>query len=253
MGSVVELWRHPVKSMQGERLDTAEVVGTGFHHDRTWALKDDATGKILTGRRTPALLDASAELADDGPVITLPDGTRLRGLSSATDDALSSWLGQPVRLVSSGDEAARDIEMFEDATDDDSEVASWTMPTSTFVDVMPLLLVTTASLRQGEALHPEGQWLSRRFRPNVVIDVEGTGWVEDGWRKREVRLGDVVVVPREPCLRCSMITRPQPGIDRDLDVFKVIAREHGSSFGIWASVSVPGLIRADDEVVVADA
>lgn len=249
--TVAELWRHPVKSMQGERLTQATVLETGVTHDRTWAIKDEQDGKILTGRRTPALLDAAARVGEDGvPLITLPDGTEVAGVSPCTDEALSSWLGQPVRLVSSSQEAARQIEMYEDATDDTSAVADWTMPTTTFVDVEPLLLVTTASLRMGKQLHPQGQWAARRFRPNVVIDTEGTDWVEDRWREREIRLGKVLLRGSIPCLRCSMVTRSQPGLDRDIDVFKTLAKSHGTQFGLWASVLRPGTIEAGDSVEI---
>ena len=251
MGIVTELWRHPVKSMQGERLEEATVVEAGIAHDRTWAVKDVETGKILTGRRTPALLDAASRLSPDGePVVTLPDGSELVGPSPATDEALSSWLGQPVRLVESSQDAARAIEMYEDATDDTSAVGDWTMPTPTFVDVEPLLLLTTASLRKGESLHPGGQWAARRFRPNVLVDVDGVDWVEDGWRNREVRAGDAVLRGSIPCLRCSMVTRPQPGLERDLDVFKVLAKAHGTAMGLWATVERAGTIRVGDEVGV---
>ena len=44
-----------------------------------------------------------------------------------------------------------------------------------FVDAMPLLLMTTASLRAGAALHPAGEWDVRRFRPNVLLDASGVG------------------------------------------------------------------------------
>lgn len=250
MGMVAELWRHPVKSMQGERLDEATVLDTGFAGDRLWGVKDDATGKILTGRRTPELLDAAAHLGPDGgPVVTLPDGTELSGPSRATDDALSAWLGQRVRLVESTQETARAIEMYEDAADDTSPVGEWTMPTSTFVDVDPLLLLTTASLRKGEQLHPEGRWAPRRFRPNVLVDVDGADWVEDGWRDREIGIGEVLLRGSIPCLRCSMVTRSQPGLERDVDVFKVLAKAHGTAMGLWATVVRPGCVRVGDGVV----
>jgi len=40
---VAELWRYPVKSLQGERLDTADVGAQGLPGDRQWALFDEAT------------------------------------------------------------------------------------------------------------------------------------------------------------------------------------------------------------------
>ena len=49
-----------------------------------------------------------------------------------------------------------------------------------------------------------------------------------------------------------MVTRPQPGLDRDLDVFKVLARHHGATFGVWTGVRTPGVVRVGDEVVLAD-
>ena len=51
---VLELWRHPVKSFQGERLDGAELVADGLAADRSWGVLDTETGKVLTGRRAPA-------------------------------------------------------------------------------------------------------------------------------------------------------------------------------------------------------
>ena len=59
---VAELWRYPVKSLQGERLTPAEAGPEGLDGDRRWALFDRATGFGLTGRRVPDLLFASARL-----------------------------------------------------------------------------------------------------------------------------------------------------------------------------------------------
>ena len=98
-------------------------------------------------------------------------------------------------------------EFFADATDDNSKVVSWTMPAGRFVDALPLLVVTTASLRKGRALHPDGVWEARRFRPNIVIDVDDEGWVEDQWCGRAVDIGTAVVQPVVPCERCTMVTR----------------------------------------------
>jgi uncharacterized protein YcbX len=53
---VLELWRYPVKSLQGERLASAEIGPEGIAGDRQWALFDVATGFGLTARRVPDLL-----------------------------------------------------------------------------------------------------------------------------------------------------------------------------------------------------
>jgi len=249
---VAELWRHPVKSLQGESLDQAVVEDSGLSGDRRWGIVDRETGKVLTGRRAPSLLLASSRLTDTGVEVLLPDGDVLVAPGAHADDVLSKWIGRPVALVHAESFGAGVGEYFADATDDNSAVVSWTMPPGRFVDALPLLVVTSASLRQGRALHPDGAWETRRFRPNIVVDVEDEGWVEDAWCGRTVRVGTAVVQPAAPCERCTMVTRPQPGLDRDVDVFKVLARNHGSTFGAWTSVLTGGTVRVGDEVTLAE-
>jgi uncharacterized protein YcbX len=246
------LWRHPVKSLQGERLDEAVVEDSGLSGDRRWGIVDRETGKVLTARRVPSLLLASSRLSNTGIELLLPDGQVLIVPSAHADDVLSKWIGRPVVLVDAESFGAGVGEYYEDATDDESAVVSWTMPPGRFVDARPLLVVTTASLRQGRALHPEGAWETRRFRPNIVVDVEDDGWVEDAWCGRTVRVGSAAVRPAVPCVRCTMVTRPQPGLDRDLDVFKALARHHGATFGVWTTVQTPGVVRVGDEVTLTD-
>ena len=79
--TVVELWRYPVKSLQGERVEPATVQADGLAGDRRWGIRDEATGRVLTGRREPRLLDAAATVDDDGqPALALPSGTHVVGL-----------------------------------------------------------------------------------------------------------------------------------------------------------------------------
>jgi uncharacterized protein YcbX len=245
LGLLVELWRYPVKSLQGEQLADAEVDGDGLRGDRCWGIRDEASGKILTGRREPRLLDAAATLGEDGqPEIRLPDGTSLRGTGPATDAALTGWLGQPVTLAAAAGAPGGRAEFFADATDDTSAAIEWTMPPGRFVDALPLLVLTTASLRAAAAFHPDGDWDVRRFRPNLLVDVDGDGWVEDGWCGQTVRVGDIEFVPQAPCVRCTMVTRAQPALERDLDIYKTVARHHAGNLGVWSTVQVPGSVRA---------
>src|SRR5437763_1264535 len=91
---VLELWRYPVKSLQGERLEEAAVDDLGIAGDRRWALFDRDSGLGLTARRVPELLFGAARVRDDGGVeVVLPDGT------VTTDEAVvSDWLGRRVEL-----------------------------------------------------------------------------------------------------------------------------------------------------------
>ena len=250
---LTQIMPYPVKSLQGEAVSSGEIDLNGLRGDRSWGIRDEATGKVLTGRRAPELLFATATLAsDETPVITLPTGTTCHGPGAQTDAALSEWLEKPVRLVNSVGVPAGRAEYFADATDDGSEAIEWTMPADRFVDAHPLLVLTTGSLRTAAALHPEGDWHVRRFRPNLLVDVAEDGWVEDAWCGRStIRVGTADLRPQEPCVRCTMVTRPQPGLDGDRDIFRTLARHHRGLFGAWTAVANGGTVRVGDEVRAA--
>lgn len=90
---VQELWRYPVKSLQGQQLREARITPDGLDGDRRYAIFDVDTGIGLTARRIPQLLFASASLNTDGDLcIILPDGSIADG-----DYALSDWLGRLCR------------------------------------------------------------------------------------------------------------------------------------------------------------
>jgi len=245
---VVGLWRYPVKSVQGEPLEVAELEDDGVLGDRRWGIRDQGTGRILTARRRPELLGAAASYDGDQPVIVLPDGRTTVGPGQTTDELLSDWLASPVSLVGSVGRDPGRAEFFADATDDTSQAIEWTMPDGRYVDAGAVLLLTTASLSTAAALHPTGVWDPRRFRPNVLVDVEGGGWVEDGWIGQPLELGTTVLVPAQPCVRCTMVTRPQPGLDADVDVFRTLARHHRGLFGAWSDVASPGSVTVGDPV-----
>jgi uncharacterized protein YcbX len=244
------LWRYPVKSLQGERLDSAYVEGDGLFGDRRWGIRDQRTGRILTARRRPELLAASAVYDGDVPLITLPDGRLACGPGLGTDRMLSEWLESQVTLVASASNAPGRAEFFADATDDTSPAIEWTMPERRYVDSASLLVLTTSSLRAGKVLHPDGVWDPRRFRPNLLIDLEGGGWMEDEWIGRPLKVGTAILVPTEPCIRCTMVTRPQPGLDGDVDVFRTLARHHGARFGVWTEVRAAGRLAVGDPAAV---
>jgi uncharacterized protein YcbX len=231
--------------LQGEPIDAATVEADGVAGDRRWGIRDQRTGRILTARRRPELLGASSTFGGDEPVITLPDGSTVVGLGKRTDRQLSEWLASPVSLVPSSGEAGR-AEFFSDATDDTSRAIEWTMPEGRYVDAAPILILTTASLRTATGHYPNGIWDVRRFRPNVLIDLAGDGWVEDAWVGRQIQIGAVTLVPTQPCTRCTMVTRSQPGLDADIDVFRTLARHHGGLFGVWSDVFIPGSLSLGD-------
>ena len=230
---VIGLWRYPVKSLQGEQLETADVTTDGLAGDRRYAIFDSITGLGLTGRRRPELLFASARLRDDGSAeITLPDG------SVAEDDAaLSRWLGRPVHLRSVDEDGTRQYENPED-TEHETQWHAFTGAQGAFHDspFIRVSLVSTGTL---------GSWDPRRFRSNVLLDGEG----EDSLVGEAIHLGDAILDVRKRIGRCVMITRSQPdGIEADPDVLRTIARERDACLAIGALVAQPGMVRIGDRL-----
>lgn len=232
---VVEVWRYPVKSLQGERLDALAATPEGLEGDRRFAIFDAGTGFGLTARRLPELLHASARLRDDGSAeITLPDGS-----VALDDDALSAWLGRRVVLRSADDDVAR---RYENPADFEHEAESAWEPfdgsRGAFHDSAraSVSLVSTATI---------GGWARRRFRANVLLD----GRDEDALVGSKVALGDAVLDVGVRIPRCVMVTRPQPdGIGRDLDVLRTIQRERDGYLAVGALVAKTGTVRAGDEL-----
>lgn len=96
VGRVVGLWRYPVKSLCGERLERLAFDERGVVGDRVWGLVDEH-GKIASGkttrrfRRVPGLLRHGARLGADGaPTLELADGRVL-----PPDDAVARELAGP--------------------------------------------------------------------------------------------------------------------------------------------------------------
>src|SRR3954451_18188601 len=99
-GRVSGLRTFPVKSLDGERLGAVSVLASGLEHDRAWAVVD-AEGRVVTGKRAPALRDVRAAVAQapaDGPTVLLPGGEDLPVRGPNADVALSRVVGEPVRL-----------------------------------------------------------------------------------------------------------------------------------------------------------
>jgi uncharacterized protein YcbX len=232
---VLELWRYPVKSLQGELVPAVTVGAQGLLGDRRYAIFDVASGFGLTARRVPELLFASARYSPSGDVeIVLPDG------SLATDDAaLSDWLGRPVALRSTDSVTQRRYEKAVDF-EDEGEWDPFEGATGSFRDSEQ----TVVSLVSEGTLNG---WDRRRFRANILLSGSG----EDDLLGTRMSLGGAVIEIGKRVGRCVMVTRPQPdGIDKDLDVLRTIHRERAGTLAVGASVVVDGLVAVGDELLL---
>jgi uncharacterized protein len=228
---VVEVWRFPVKSMQGEAVHHAEVTRHGIVGDRQWGVVDLETGFVLTARREPKLLQAYARLDGEGGVeIELPGGHR-----TTSDADLSDWLDRRVELwrPSTRGRAVYETPL---GLDEGGQWFTWEGAEGTFHDSTRTMvsIISEASMRS---------WDHRRFRMNLVVDGEG----EDSLIGSRVRAGEVVLDVRKRVDRCVMVTRAQPGgIERDLDVLRTIRRDHATCLGVGALVATPGRVGVGD-------
>lgn len=234
---VTELWRYPVKSLQGERLTGAEVGPDGLAGDRQWALFDAGTGLGLTARRIPDLLFLTGRLRPDGRVeVVLPDGS-----VTSEDAVLSDWLGRPVALRAAADAPGERLyeNPAEVGEDDEYDWDTFSGARGAFHDSSR----TRVSLVSAGTL---GTWDRRRFRANVVLSGEG----EDALVGQRVRLGSAELDVVKQVDRCVMVTRPQPGgIGRDNGVLKTIHRQRDGYLAVGALVTRPGTVAVGDELV----
>jgi uncharacterized protein YcbX len=250
---VAGLWRYPVKSLQGAPVEHVDLGATGVDGDRQWGIVDVAKDKVLTAKRWPLLLEASASLDGGGGVIvTLPDGATWPSGDPATDEALSAWLDQDVRLEHADATAGTPYELTMDPADDESEPWDFATPPGSFADLAAVHLLTSASLTTISSGHPDAQWDVHRFRPTALIDTgSASGFVEDEWIGSQVRMGDAAVDVFMATPRCAMPGRAQPsqGLVRDLSVVRAVRDAHANNLGVYAAVAVPGPVAVGDPVV----
>jgi uncharacterized protein YcbX len=264
LGTVVSLWRYPVKSMQGEELNAAEATERGLLGDRAYALVDAGDGMVASAKnpsKWPNLFDFRAAFAEPprkgGPLppvrITFPNGTLIRSDQQDADPALTTVVGRPAALRG----AAPERPVLEEYWPDMEElphrdtVTDERMPGGLFFDAAPVHLLTTATIDRLRELYPQGRFEVRRFRPNVVVApaAGGPGFVENQWIGRTLVLGgEVRVEVTGPCPRCVMTTLAQADLPKDPGILRTAARHNQAHVGVYARVVHRGLVRRGDLV-----
>jgi hypothetical protein len=279
MGRVQEIWRHPVKSMAGERVEGVRLGAQGLPGDRAWAVRDEVRGGIRGAKKIPALMQCAARYTAEpaegrvpAPEITLPDGGRLRADAADANDRVSAAVGTKVTLwplrpasdlahYQRGAPDSADVEtelraMFGRAAGEPlpdlsvfpPDLFAYESPPGTYFDAFPLLLLTTASLRTLQRLAPQSRVDVRRFRPNLVIETPDDGFPELAWAGERLRVGDALVEVTIPCPRCVMITHGFAELPKDPGLMRALVREAGGNLGVYARVAEPGPVRVGDRV-----
>ncbi len=264
VGSVVSLWRYPVKSMMGEELNAADVTERGLLGDRAYALMDPVTGKVASAknpRKWGKLFDFRAayitppRLGEQMPPVrvTLPDSTTVTSAQPDLYDILSNVLGREVTLGKPAPKAPSLEEYWPDMEGlvHRETITDEAMPPETFFDFAVIHVLTTATLERLRELYPQGRFEARRFRPNVVVEVPSgeTDFVEDAWIGHTLIIGDDVCLSiTGSCPRCVMTTLPQGDLPRDLGILRTAAQHNQVNVGVYAAVLRGGTIHHGDPV-----
>lgn len=276
IGTVVSVWRYPVKSMGGEKLSVAQVQSAGLVGDRSYAILDPSDGKVATAknpRKWPNIFAFNATCVEMGrhetvsPVrITLPDGTTVTSEQAELNQALSKALNREVQLIATeqgkvkGAQSslppswtARSEEYWPDieGLDQRKTVTDFALPTGTFFDAAMVHLLTTTTLKQLHDGYPQGCFDVQRFRPNIVVDPVGgtTGFAEDAWIGQTLAIGEEVRLRiTGPCGRCVMTTLLQGDLPKDPGILRTALQLNHGHVGIYATVVQGGTIRDGDQV-----
>ncbi len=281
MGTVVSLWRYPVKSMRGEELPSAELTEYGFLGDRAYALIDGADGKVATAKnpgKWPTLFGFRAAFMEQprrgaahaAVRITLPDGSSLVSTTPECDQVLSTVLNRAVTLAAAKRGRVTGVHAslpspwtgkaeeywpdMEGLTHRDT-VTDFALPSGTFFDGATVHLLTTATLARLRERHPQGRFEVPRFRPNLVVEMSAgeKGFVEQMWIGRTLAIGDKVRLKiTGPCSRCVMTTLAQDDLPKDSGILRTAVLYNQGHVGVYASVVQGGTITSGDRVRVSE-
>ncbi len=207
---VKELWRYPVKSMAGEKLQSAHIGPLGIEHDRVLHV-EDADGRVITSRTHPRFLGHRGTVGINGELLV--DGLEWKSPEVAA--FVTDIAGRGARLV-----RYEGSERF---------------------DVLPLLVATDGAIAAFGHDH-------RRLRPNIVVGgVEGMA--EREWPGRCVRIGTTVIGIQDLRLRCIMTSVDPDSLVQDKEITRGIYRRFEGKLALNCFVTEGGVINVGDEVV----
>jgi len=206
---VTEIWRYPVKTMAGEKLQRVRIGPFGIEGDRVVHV-EDTHEQVITSRSHPRFLGHKGTLGPDGePLVDMQPWNSLETAAEV------------VNIVGPGAKLVRydGIERF---------------------DVLPLLVATDGAIAAFGHDH-------RRLRPNIVIGgVEGLA--EREWPGGCLRIGKVLIGVQDLRLRCIMTSYDPDTLVQDKEVTRSIYRRFDGKLALNCFVIEGGEITVGDEV-----
>jgi uncharacterized protein YcbX len=236
LGHVSALFRYPIKSMAGERLDSAKLGWHGVEGDRRFAfrrLADRGAFPFLTASRLPELL------------LYQPVGRR-----DVAGEALPTHVRTPDgREYGLTDEALRK----EIATRHGADAELLQLRLGIF-DEGAVSAIASGTIR-GIAREAGIDDDVRRFRPNIVIDTkDARPFEEDRWVGKVLEFGPdgtgpaVSVTLRD--LRCVMLNLDPDTAEANAEVMKAVVRMNDNHAGVYGTVVRTGEVRVGQAVVL---
>jgi hypothetical protein len=255
---------YPVKSFAAIYPTAAEVVETGFRHDREWMVVA-SDGVFLTQRQHPDMAVLSAvptpaglqltvpgleplvvPVVEEGPEITVQVwGQMCQAVDqgNAAAEYLESSLGRPCRLVRMPPGFRRQLGL-------EYRVSGRTR--IGFADSSPLMLISDASLADLNSRLERPVAMSR-FRPNLVI-AGGTAFQEDAWTR--IRIGEGFFRVVKDCIRCEIPLVDQETGEKGVEPLETLesyrAGPKGTRFGRKVVQESPATLHLGDTVEVLE-
>jgi uncharacterized protein len=255
IGRVESVWRYPVKSMRGEKLESAFVGFAGIFGDRLYAIRSSAAivgFPFLTAREVKELLLYKPRFRDAGQARQPPNLAEAEHLAPGVTpvypdrDELAVDVETP-----DGDVLAIDDPILIERLRKAAEGASLAVMRSdrALTDCRPLSLISNQTVGAlgdeiGRALDP------RQFRANLYADL-GAAAAEDGLVGRTLKIGAkarIAVLERDP--RCKMITLDPATAQESPDVLRAVAKAHQGGIGVYCAVLVEGTVLPGDDISV---
>ena len=221
IGRVEALFRYPVKSMAGERLDVATMGWHGIEGDRRLALRrtrERGGFPWLTAGKLPALLlygPARNDGSEDGlPThVRTPEGRELSIFDPELAEDIERRHGAPVEMMH--------------------------MRAGVFDDAC-ISVIATGTVNEIERIAGTPPDI-RRFRPNIVLNLpEPDPFQEDNWVGGILSFGEPGEGPRVSVtardVRCAMINLHPDTADVAPEVLKAVVRRNDNNAGVYGTV-----------------
>jgi uncharacterized protein YcbX len=236
IGQVEAIFRYPVKSMRGERLEVTELGWHGLDGDRRLAFRrvDDRSGfPWLTASKLPDLLLFAPRRREDGAQgdlpthIRTPDGEEMPVFGEDLATEVGRRYGAPVQMMQ------LNHGIFDEAS----------------ISVIAFDTVREIGRLAGHS--PD----VRRFRPNVVVRLlRSVPFQEDRWLGGVLSFGEgddapaVTVTMRD--VRCSMVNLDPDSASPAPEVLRAVVRANQNSAGIYGAVTRIGRLAVGQTILL---